>query len=578
MSLGPQFGAGPPGHPAQGRIVAAPIEQKCKTTNYRYIYINITRYLRALKELRIMRPELSILLRNTPSDSLVPELALLEHLYQYRIVSDGRIEVTFVGSVAKKILGLVEGAVLGPEGFDCIHPDDRQEYYEKMSESNRTGAPMEFLFRSGQQYLGSKKIKVVSVPKYLPDGAIVRTGIVEPQQDGSGRETDAYVALERELATLEQRNKALMEENTLLARAQENYNKLIDALPQGVFVKKGSRFIYANQKYCNLFGVKDFDALKESTWQEIQPTTHHVESIAAHDIAVMESGIPKWIYGFEFTDNDGGQHFFDIVKSPFYIPELGESAILGIMVETTEKKIADLERTKFINDILERNKNLEQFSYIVSHNLRSSVANILGISDYLGHSLADNESVGDETHRLVSGLDLSAQKLDGVIKDLNDVVNSNQKFAYEHVNFHNILKEVKFELKTAIRESNTEIRYDFNGVAGCSSIRAYIHSIFFNLISNSIKYRKRNIPCVVEVCSRSILGGYELVFQDNGIGIDLEKHRQNVFGMYRTFHPGIPGKGMGLFMVKSQVGILDGTIGVESRPDIGTKFILQFKQ
>jgi signal transduction histidine kinase len=68
----------------------------------------------------------------------------------------------------------------------------------------------------------------------------------------------------------------------------------------------------------------------------------------------------------------------------------------------------------------------------------------------------------------------------------------------------------------------------------------------------------------------------EIVYQDNGIGIDLEKYGTQVFGLYKRFHHHADGKGLGLYMVKTQVEALNGTITIESRVNEGTRFNIQF--
>ena len=99
------------------------------------------------------------------------------------------------------------------------------------------------------------------------------------------------------------------------------------------------------------------------------------------------------------------------------------------------------------------------------------------------------------------------------------------------------------------------------------TLKSYMHSIFYNLISNSLKYRKPDIAPVIEIRSRKLDDRIELYFKDNGIGIDMEKNGDMLFGLYKRFNQHIAeGKGMGLFMVKTQVETIGGKIvGKESR-------------
>ncbi|HYV94396.1 MAG TPA: ATP-binding protein [Chitinophagales bacterium] len=109
-------------------------------------------------------------------------------------------------------------------------------------------------------------------------------------------------------------------------------------------------------------------------------------------------------------------------------------------------------------------------------------------------------------------------------------------------------------------------------------MKNYLHSIFYNLISNSLIYRKHDIPPVIKIKSHKLKDTIELLFKDNGMGIDLEKNGNQVFGLYKRFHSkNTDGKGMGLYMVKTQVEALGGKISIESEVNKGTTFKIEFK-
>lgn len=103
-----------------------------------------------------------------------------------------------------------------------------------------------------------------------------------------------------------------------------------------------------------------------------------------------------------------------------------------------------------------------------------------------------------------------------------------------------------------------------------------MHSIFLNLFTNSIKYAKQGVTPEIRIWSEKKEGRIYIYFSDNGMGIDLVKYGNDLFGLYKKFNFNAEGKGMGLFMVKTQVTALGGTINVESQPEKGTTFILSF--
>jgi len=261
------------------------------------------------------------------------------------------------------------------------------------------------------------------------------------------------------------------------------------------------------------------------------------------------------------------QFEFDKSKNPI--------RLFGIIQDITERKLAEIERTKIINDLIERNNDLEQFTYIISHNLRAPVANILGIESLMNDpalSIQDSEF-------LRQGLRISVNGLDSVVNDLTQILkvkietNDNK----ENVHFSELVEQIKISVKNLIERENIKIESDFIEIDEFLSYKSYLYSIFYNLISNSIKYRQQQVPCVIKIKSHVSNNKIELIFADNGLGIDLEKFGDQVFGLYKRFHLNIEGKGMGLFMVKKQVEILGGKINITSATNIGTEFKIEFE-
>ena len=244
-------------------------------------------------------------------------------------------------------------------------------------------------------------------------------------------------------------------------------------------------------------------------------------------------------------------------------------------LDITERKMSEIERLKITQDLIIKNRDLEQFSYIVSHNLRAPVANIIGLSDVLNSNGLD----GLMKMEIMDSLSISINRLDEVINDLNNILKTKSAVHEEKikVNFSNIANEVYLSLENIIEKDEAKIEWDFSEVNEIVSLKSYIYSIFFNLISNSLKYRQLNLTPMIEIRSLLNENKVELHFSDNGIGIDLQKRSDQVFGLYKRFHVGtIEGKGIGLFMVKTQVESLGGSIRIESSVNVGTKFVITF--
>lgn len=269
----------------------------------------------------------------------------------------------------------------------------------------------------------------------------------------------------------------------------------------------------------------------------------------------------KWVCGFGDVKFDDSGNISDII---------------GTIQDITGQKDAELERVMITADLIQRNKDLEQFSYIVSHNLRAPVANIIGFS-----AIAQDENLeSDMKKEVMDGISHSVKKLDDVIIDLNNILQTRQGLSQkmEMVHFSKIAKNIHRSIENLIKKEKAVLVWDFSEVDEMITIKSYLHSIFYNLIFNSLKYRQPGIPPVIVIKSRKLKDKIVLLFKDNGMGIDLEKVGDQVFGLYKRFHTkNSEGKGMGLYMVKTQVETIGGKISISSEVNKGTEFKIEFE-
>jgi len=255
-----------------------------------------------------------------------------------------------------------------------------------------------------------------------------------------------------------------------------------------------------------------------------------------------------------------------------------EKKVMGIIIAITEitaRKISELQEKEITGELMQRNQDLEQFAYIISHNLRSPVANIIGIADALIDGTLDD---GDK-RIFMDGLAVSIKKLDNIIIDLNDILQVKNVMISnkEKVSFSKLVDDIKFNIGSQLDQNGVMINTDFSEIDEVSTMKSYMHSIFYNLISNSIKYKQSDLVPEINIKSSKDADKIMLVFRDNSVGMDLETNNIDVFGLYKRFHPNLAeGKGMGLFMVKTQVEKLGGKISVQSEVNKGTEFKIEF--
>ena len=252
-----------------------------------------------------------------------------------------------------------------------------------------------------------------------------------------------------------------------------------------------------------------------------------------------------------------------------------EKRAAELIIANEELLFQNEQKEKMTADLIQRNKDLEQFAYIISHNLRAPVANIIGLSYRLQQT-----GLPDELRSQIgAGLSTSVAKLDEVIRDLNDILKIRQKVdeSKQLIKLAMFVSDIHLSIEKLIESEKAVIYWNFTEAEEIVAIKSYLHSIFYNLISNSLKYRQLTVPPIIKVTSSKVNGKIVLLFEDNGIGIDLSTAGEHVFGLYKRFHTDrAEGKGMGLYMVKTQVESMGGKISVSSEVNVGTQFRIEF--
>ena len=260
---------------------------------------------------------------------------------------------------------------------------------------------------------------------------------------------------------------------------------------------------------------------------------------------------------------------------PVYNLEHELSHWISIQRDITEEKKLEKEKEILIRELIRNNKDLKQFSYITSHNLRAPLSNLTGLLN-----LIEDISIEDsDLKEIINGFTISTHLLNETVNDLVKVITIKDSKAIqnEEIQIQDILKNIIHQLNLSIEAIKPQINIDYGNVSKIYTNKAYFESILLNLFTNSLKYRSKNRDLIIDITVSEINQIISIHFKDNGIGIDLERHKNKIFGLYQRFHDYPDSKGLGLFLVKSQIETMDGTIKVESKVEKGTEFILTFK-
>lgn len=474
----------------------------------------------------------------------------MEHISDSTLLINERGEILYQSPSVKHITGLEIKDSAGKTLFDLIHPNDLEKSKSFLKEAS---------LKSGYPVYSSIRISHKHGHHIAAEGTI--TNLVHTDNASS------YLINYRDVSERKHSERLLQKSEANLRTIFDNTNVAY------VLSDRKFRVISFNPSALTIY-KKEFKVdLKEGdNLMDYLPEERKILSKERFERALSGE---KVNYEMSFAQPKGNKNWYNV--NMFAVRDKNNT-LLGFIISSediTGRKNIELERTKMLADIVQHNKDLEQFSYIISHNLRSPVANIIGLSTIIKNADQMNKPDFD---RCIDGLVLSASKLDEIIVDLNFILQRRREIneKKEMVSFSSLLNDVKTIISELTDRENILIHSNFT-VNKIFTVRSYLHSIFLNLITNSIKYRDTAKTTVIDISAHKIDNRIILSFKDNGMGIDLKNYGDKLFGLYKKFHTHIEGKGMGLYMVKTQVEILGGKISVQSQVGKGTEFTIAFE-
>lgn len=359
------------------------------------------------------------------------------------------------------------------------------------------------------------------------------------------------------------------EANEIIKRSQERYKSLIDTIDGIVweYDLETMTSTFISKKIESILGYSEEEYSENSSFWEDHIHPDDRESTVAlsakenknhtdHDLEyrmISKNGEIVWIR--------------DIMN---FIFENGKPVISrGIMIDITKMKESEKALHSSLQLVTEQNKRLLNFSYIVSHNLRSHTSNIESIISLI--DMAESEEERKEMMQLLKTVSIS---LDETMKHLNEVVNinTNMSLIIKPLNLNLFIDKTKEVLKEQIIQSETTFITNVPNDAIINYNSAYLESILYNLISNAIRYKHTDRKPIITIKLYKEKHKDVIEISDNGIGIDLVKNGDKVFGMYKTFSNNTDARGIGLFITKNQIDAMGGTLTLDSIPNVGSTF------
>ena len=333
------------------------------------------------------------------------------------------------------------------------------------------------------------------------------------------------------------------------------------------------KIVFVNPAFTSMTGYKSSEVIGKT------PTVFMGRKSVENQLSNLSKALKgKEEFKFETLNHtkSGEEYWVNFSMIPITNKEGEHSHWISIQRDITEEKKREKEKEQLIRELTQNNKDLKQFSYITSHNLRAPLSNLTGLLNLIEEIPVDNP----ELKEILNGFSKSTHLLNETINDLVKVViiKDNPSIQKEEVLIKDVFENVFNQLSFLISLHKPILKIELEKVTILNINRAYLESILLNLFTNAIKYRSPKRTLRVFVSSKEVGENIILIFKDNGIGIDLERNGDKIFGLYQRFHNHPDSKGLGLYLVKSQVESMGGTINVESEVDKGTTFTITFKK
>ena len=434
--------------------------------------------------------------------------------------------------------------------FDRVFEADRLPFFESLVRAKRNLSGWDFEFRVMLPKKGLRWLKVSSKPELYPDGNIAFYGRISDITDLKEQQIKLTVYEERFKFAQEASTSGVWDWDLIT-------NKVFYSSQSMKILDLDSLDVYDSpERWDEIVHPDDLKKYYSDIHDHFENRTPFYEN---YHRVLTSSGKYKWIL-------DRGKV---IERDSNWKP----LRVIGMHTDISSQKEKELELLKTMELYSQQNSRLLNFSHIVSHNLNTQAGNIKSILDFID---ADNDV--ESSKEMLSYLRTASNDLNETIINLTQIVqiqsNSNIPIAALDLNLYlnktlDLIRDLKNKNQvTIINEIPEGISVDFNP--------AYLESVLLNFTTNAIKYSNPEKPIIIKYTFSLENGKKTVSITDNGLGIDLKKYGESLFGMYKTFHDHKEAHGLGLYITKNQIESMNGTVSVESEVGVGTTFKITF--
>lgn len=359
-------------------------------------------------------------------------------------------------------------------------------------------------------------------------------------------------------------------QNKIIANETRNQLILNSALDAVIIISPEGEITFWNPQAEIIFGWKSEEVLEKKLVDVIIPERYkkmHVEGIKKHNDGFGGATANKTIE-FPALNKYKGEIPIEFSILPIY-----DKGIIinycSFMRDISIRKNKEFEINQKNKTLENQNSELEQFTYITSHDLQEPLLTLMSFSDLLLEEYS--ESLDPEAKLYIEFINKSAIRMRALVTGLMEYARIGKRDEVKEIDCNQVIRDVLADLSIKIKNTKTKIVVE--NLPKIIGHETYIRLLFQNLISNAIKFNKEGVKPEIKIEGSETETEWEFSIEDNGIGI-AEKYIDQVFIIFKRLNNSslYKGYGIGLAHCKKIVDIHSGEIQVKSKLGIGSTF------
>ncbi|MEO8517148.1 MAG: PAS domain-containing protein [Flavobacterium sp.] len=341
-----------------------------------------------------------------------------------------------------------------------------------------------------------------------------------------------------------------------LKESEQQLRLITENTSDGVAVIESGKITYVSPSYVELLGYTK-EVYKNFTVEDIFSNFHPNDLVTVRPYIqdCISKQIKELKYEHRFKGADGQYYWREDSANVIYDADGKYSKYIVVTRDISARKESEKEKNRLFEITEKQNEKLINFTHIVSHDIRSHTSNLSMILD-----LFEDTKNPEERKEYFDMLKQSTGKLSDTIFYLNETVaiQSGVKNQKVSINLKKEIKKTILGINAIIKTNDAVINLHIDDAMEIEATQSYFESIIFNLLTNAIKYRSPIRKPIIDITAVKIEDETLLTIEDNGLGIDLDKNKTKIFGMYKTFHDNSDAVGLGLFMIKNHIESIGG--------------------